>query len=286
MESALAPPQGDRTTNTGAVRAKKKHAATGAPVRSCGARANFDPARPHQQSAKSSRAVIRAVLSSAVLRTPRWMEREPAVDPPVVSLPAPHAERALRIVSWNVAGLRSTWPQIVQQHGSMDVFFRTVLQADIVCLQETKLSADQLTRDMACVPGYESYWAFSTARKGYSGVATYVHSSWAVEAADAQWMGDARFDQEGRVVATDHGAFVLVNVYTPNAGVRPARTRLGFKLEFLRALQRKCAWRRTPERVMALTLVARRSASRGRAPGASGGRHEYWASRGGRAHCH
>lgn len=42
----------------------------------------------------------------------------------------------------------------------------------------------------------------------------------------------------GRVVVSDHGAFVLINVYVPNAGDRPARPRLGFKLKFLHALKR------------------------------------------------
>lgn len=51
--------------------------------------------------------------------------------------------------------------------------------------------------------------------------------------------GEADLQREGRFLQTDHGHFVLVNVYAPNAGVRPARARLGFKLRWLRALQER-----------------------------------------------
>jgi hypothetical protein len=66
-----------------------------------------------------------------------------------------------------------------------------------------------------------------------------------------------------RVVITDHGAFVLVNVYVPNAGERPARSRLDFKVRFLRALKDKCD---------ALAAAGREV---GGAGGSGHGRHSY-----------
>lgn len=55
--------------------------------------------------------------------------------------------------------------------------------------------------------------------------------------ADCLGSGSGALDREGRVVVTDHSTFVLFNVYVPNAGDGPARSRLDFKLQFLEALK-------------------------------------------------
>lgn len=52
--------------------------------------------------------------------------------------------------------------------------------------------------------------------------------------------GEDDITQEGRVILTDHGAFVLLNIYAPNAGEKPLRPRLDFKMKFLNALRSKC----------------------------------------------
>lgn len=100
---------------------------------------------------------------------------------------------------------------------------------------------------MACVSGYESFWAFSKEKKGYSGVVTYLKDELTPLDAKADCLGDfddpslAELCNEGRLVDTDHGSFILINVYAPNAGEKEqGRLRLGFKLKFLEALKRKC----------------------------------------------
>ncbi|MCO5593298.1 hypothetical protein L7F22_047306 [Adiantum nelumboides] len=153
----------------------------------------------------------------------------------------------MRILSWNVNGLYTTLKDAAARHSSVSNYFSTVLNADIICFQEAKLQEEKLEKWMACVPGYESFWAFSKDKKGYSGVVTYVKEELLPLDAKANWLGD--FDDplleelcnEGRVVETDHGSFILINVYSPNAGEREqGRPRLGFKLSFLKALKRKC----------------------------------------------
>eukprot|EP00850_Spirogloea_muscicola_P018560 SM000171S03249 [mRNA] locus=s171:197766:199857:- [translate_table: standard] len=120
----------------------------------------------------------------------------------------------------------------------------TVLIA--VVSQEVKVQEDRLEKWLVCVPGYESFWAFSRARKGYSGVVTYVKDSCSPLDAVADCLGGAgksgdSISCEGRVMCTDHGSFMLFNVYAPNAGERKeGRLRLDFKIDFLIGLRKKC----------------------------------------------
>lgn len=153
----------------------------------------------------------------------------------------------MRIVSWNVNGLYNTLKDASVRHSSASHYFSEVLKADIVCFQEAKIQEEKLEKWMACVPGYDSVWAFSRAKKGYSGVVTYVKEELSPLDAKANCLGD--FDDplieelcsEGRLIETDHGSFILINVYAPNAGdEEQGRPRLGFKLSFLKALKRKC----------------------------------------------
>ena len=153
----------------------------------------------------------------------------------------------MKIVSWNVAGFAPFASQAAYHYGSVSALFKS-LGADIICLQETKTQADKLSADNAVVEGYESFWACAQAQKGYSGVATFVRDGpFSPIAADDRPFGDPAFDDEGRVLVTDHGAFQVWNVYVPNAGSDEAggRPRLQYKLSFLRALKDKliAAWR-------------------------------------------
>ena len=101
------------------------------------------------------------------------------------------------------------------------------LQADIVCLQETKIQEPQLTPEMQQISGYGSYWSFSTVKKGYSGVAVYS----AVEpVAVNKGIGIPRFDDEGRILEMDYGPFLFYNVYFPNGQMSDER--LQYKLDF------------------------------------------------------
>lgn len=104
-------------------------------------------------------------------------------------------------------------------------------------LQEAKLPEDKLTKELVIVEGFQSYWACSQEKRGYSGVTTWARAPpWGPLA--AQTDGEEYGGPEGRVIETDHGAFVLLNVYVPNAGGSD-KPRLAYKLAFLAALQRR-----------------------------------------------
>ncbi|PSC72426.1 exodeoxyribonuclease iii [Micractinium conductrix] len=155
----------------------------------------------------------------------------------------------MRLLTWNINALAPTVRNAVLKYGCWKGFFEEH-QLDIVCLQESKVIEDKLTKELACVDGWQSFWATSREKKGYSGVTTYASEAWAPLSAEADCLQAAEgeeeeekadLNREGRVVVTDHGTFLLVNVYVPNAGDRPARARLPHKLRFLEALRRKCA---------------------------------------------
>jgi len=128
----------------------------------------------------------------------------------------------MRLYSWNVNGLRAIFGKGFQQAVA-------TMDADILVLQETKLQADQRSQEMIELPGYQSYWDYSTVKKGYSGVAAYVRQP--PERARCGF-GLEHFDQEGRVLELDYGRFILFNVYFPN-GQRDDQ-RLRYKLDFYR----------------------------------------------------
>ena len=71
---------------------------------------------------------------------------------------------------------KPTAKNIELRYGSLQAFFEE-LEADIICVQETKLMVDAIPQSLRNVPGYESFWTCSSAKKGYSGVATYVKLS-------------------------------------------------------------------------------------------------------------
>ena len=123
---------------------------------------------------------------------------------------------ALKLISWNVNGLRA-----VVGKGFVDIF--NELDADIFCLQETKLQAGQIELDL---PGYEQYWTYAE-RKGYSGTAVFtrIHPLSA-----AYGMGIAEHDMEGRVITLEYDKFYLVNVYTPNS--KDGLARLPYRMEW------------------------------------------------------
>ena len=105
----------------------------------------------------------------------------------------------MKFISWNVNGLRA-----VAGKGFADIF--TELEADIVCLQETKLQAGQLDLEFL---GYESYWNYAQ-KKGYSGTAVYT--------------------KEGRVITLEYEKFFLVCVYVPNS--QDGLKRLDYRMQW------------------------------------------------------
>ena len=135
----------------------------------------------------------------------------------------------MRLVSWNVNGLRA-----VHGRGDLSWAFDST-DIDVVCLQETKIQPDALTEQMKAptsqAGNWKSFWSFGK-KKGYSGTAVYVRDR--IEAKPFPFLvgGSERpdFDDEGRLVAVDLGAFVLLNGYFPNGASGPDR--LQYKREY------------------------------------------------------
>jgi exodeoxyribonuclease III len=123
------------------------------------------------------------------------------------------------LLSWNVNGLRA-----VHKKGFLDWLQKA--GPDILCLQETKASEDQLPGELKRPEGYESYFS-SAEKKGYSGVALYSRTK--PSAVDTDW-GDPRFGKEGRTLIADYGRFILCNVYFPNG--KASKERLAYKMAF------------------------------------------------------
>lgn len=184
----------------------------------------------------------------------------------------------MKIVTYNVNGLRPR----VSSHGSLIKFLNS-LEADIICLQETKLSRQELSADMTSAEGYEAFFSCTHAsfkrRSGYSGVATFCKVNAAFSSTEValplaveegftgllkcprvgetkatvssisdygevQTLGCLtrqellKLDSEGRCLITDHGHFVLFNIYGPC--VQPGDSeRFQFKLNFFKLLQRR-----------------------------------------------
>ncbi len=127
----------------------------------------------------------------------------------------------MKIVSWNVNGLRS-----LAKNNLWETFIQTA-KPDILCLQETKASPEQLPEAMLSPAGYSSFFSSSQVKKGYSGVALYSK----IEPLTVIYgMGIKEFDQEGRLVGGEYKDFWLINAYFPNGGQGPER--LDYKLRY------------------------------------------------------
>ncbi len=126
----------------------------------------------------------------------------------------------MKFVSWNVNGLRA-----VVGKGFADIF-RT-LNADVVCLQETKLQHGQIDLHFE---GYHDYWNYAE-KKGYSGTVVFTRQ----EPVEVRYgIGIDEHDHEGRVLTLDMDKFYLVNVYTPNAqdGLKRLDYRMAWEQDF------------------------------------------------------
>jgi exodeoxyribonuclease-3 len=128
----------------------------------------------------------------------------------------------IRIISWNVNGLRAN-----VKKGAFKWFLKE--SPDIFCLQETKAHPDQLDEATRSPEGYVSFFDHSKVKKGYSGVAIYVKKKIKVEKVE-YGLGVPKLDQEGRFLAVFFDDFVLITTYFPNGGGGPVR--LKYKLDF------------------------------------------------------
>ena len=108
-----------------------------------------------------------------------------------------------KMISWNVNGLRA-----VMGKNFMEVF--ESLDADIFCLQETKLQEGQLELDL---PGYHMYWNYAK-KKGYSGTALFTKEE---PLSVTYGMGIEEHDHEGRVITAEFPDYYVLTVYVPNS---------------------------------------------------------------------
>ncbi len=120
----------------------------------------------------------------------------------------------MKLISWNVNGLRAC-----VKKGFLDFF--SEVEADAVCLQETKMQPDQADID---TPGYAQYWN-SAVKKGYSGTAVFTRLAPMSVRYD---IGDSDHVGEGRCITLEYPDFYLVTVYTPNA--QNGLARLGYRM--------------------------------------------------------
>lgn len=136
----------------------------------------------------------------------------------------------MKFISWNVNGIRAC-----VQKGFLD-FFREA-DADIFCIQETKMQEGQLELEL---PGYFQYWNYAK-KKGYSGTAVFTKQK---PLSAAYGIGIEEHDQEGRVITLEYENYYFVTVYTPNSQEKLARLdyRMRWEDEFCAYLKKleKC----------------------------------------------
>ncbi len=122
----------------------------------------------------------------------------------------------MKLISWNVNGIRACL-----QKGFMDYFHEA--DADIFCLQETKLQAGQHDLEL---PGFYQYWNYAE-KKGYSGTALFTKRE---PVRVTYGIGEEEHDREGRVITAEFEDFYLITVYTPNS--QRELTRLAYRMEW------------------------------------------------------
>ena len=136
----------------------------------------------------------------------------------------------MKLISWNVNGLRAC-----VQKGFLDIFKE--LDADMFCIQESKLQDGQISLELE---GYHQYWNYAI-KKGYSGTAIFTRRE---PMSVAYGIGIEEHDQEGRVITLEFAEFYLVTVYTPNSQSELARLDYRMRwedafLSYLKGLEEK-----------------------------------------------
>ena len=131
----------------------------------------------------------------------------------------------MKLISWNVNGLRAcVGKNFIEDFQKLD--------ADIFCLQETKLQEGQIDLDL---PGYHQYWNYAE-KKGYSGTAVFTKQE---PLSVSYGIGVEEHDHEGRVITLEFDDFYLVTVYTPNSqdGLARLDYRMKWEDDFLAYIQ-------------------------------------------------
>lgn len=109
----------------------------------------------------------------------------------------------MKFISWNVNGIRACVKKGFEESFSS-------LDADIFCIQESKMQKDQLKLE---TPGYHQYWNYAV-RKGYSGTAIFTKQE---PVSVKNGLGIEEHDQEGRLITLDMGDYYFITVYVPNS---------------------------------------------------------------------
>lgn len=132
----------------------------------------------------------------------------------------------MKLISWNVNGIRACVGK-----GFLE-FFKEI-DADIFCIQESKMQEGQLELDL---PGYYQYWNYAE-KKGYSGTAVFTKKK---PLSETKGIGIEEHDREGRVITLEFENFYMVTVYTPNSQNELARLdyRMTWEDAFLAYLKR------------------------------------------------
>lgn len=125
----------------------------------------------------------------------------------------------LRILSWNVNGVRS-----VAKKGFAE--FIEINNPDILCIQETKAREEDIPKELKEITDYYSYFS-SPERKGYSGVGVYTKE---IPLSIKTNFGISKFDNEGRALILEYPYFILLNIYFPNG--KMSGERLQYKMDF------------------------------------------------------
>lgn len=133
----------------------------------------------------------------------------------------------IRLFSWNVNGVRAC-----AKKGFLE--WLADCGADIIMLQETKCSPEQLPAALCKPEGFHVEWC-AAEKKGYSGVATFSRTAFSA----LRGTGDLRFDGEGRVLVSTFESFTLFNVYFPSgsSGAERVSYKLAFYQHFLELLR-------------------------------------------------
>lgn len=126
-----------------------------------------------------------------------------------------------KLISWNVNGIRAC-----VQKGFVDIFKE--MDADIFCIQESKMQEGQLVLELE---GYYQYWNYAE-KKGYSGTAIFTKEQ---PISDSYGIGIEKHDKEGRVITLEYDKYYMVNVYTPNSQNELAR--LDYRMEWEEAFK-------------------------------------------------
>ena len=121
-----------------------------------------------------------------------------------------------KMISWNVNGIRACI-----EKGFLDVFKN--MDADIFCIQESKVSEGQLELDL---PGYYDYWNYAQ-KKGYSGVAMFTKDK---PVKVTYGMGIEEHDNEGRIITAEFENYYMLTCYTPNS--QRQLTRLEYRMDW------------------------------------------------------